>query len=218
MNRITILLFCIYLVNTWAQNPIGLRASASLRNILFGTAIRVNNLRQDADFDQYNANIRNNYQLIVPEFELKAEHVWFGENVYNFTDPDWLIGATPNSTGWVQQNKMQLRGHNLVWGSDKRIPNWLLNIESSITSDKAKSLMSDYIHTLVGRYRGKIPWWDVVNEAIANLDNDTHPFNLRDCFWFRKLGPDYIKYAFIFAHEADPDVQLYYNDYNIEAT
>lgn len=103
-----IVLFYIYLINIviiCAQNPIGLRASASLRGTLFGTAVRVENLRQDIDFDQYNANIRNNYQLIVPEGELKPEHLWLNENVYNFTDPDWLIGATPNSTAWVQQNK-----------------------------------------------------------------------------------------------------------------
>jgi len=76
--------------------------------------------------------------------------------------------------------------------------------------------MSDYIHTVVGRYRGKIAWWDVVNEAIDDSLNNSHPFNLRDCFWFRKLGPDFMKYAFIFAHETDPNVQLYYNDYRIE--
>jgi hypothetical protein len=61
----------------------------------------------------------------------------------------------------------------------------------------------------------KIHWWNVINEAGSD-DNETSPFNLRDSFWYRKLGPDFIKYAFIFAHEADPDVQLYYNEYNIE--
>jgi hypothetical protein len=91
-----------------------------------------------------------------------------------------------------------------------------LKQESSITSDKAKSLLSDYIHAVVGRYRGKIPWWDVINEAIDD-SNNSRPFNLRDCFWFRKLGPDFIKYAFMFAHEADPNVKLYYNEYNIES-
>ncbi len=58
--------------------------------------------------------------------------------------------------------------------------------------------MSDYIHTLVGRYHGKIPCQDVVNEATEDSGNNTHPFNLRDCFQFRKSGLDYIKYAFIF--------------------
>jgi len=107
--------------------------------------------------------------LIVPESELKPMHLWWGDNIYNWTNPDWLVGATQNSTGWVQQNKMQLRGHNLVWPKDNRIPKWLLEQESSITSDKAKSLLSDYIHAVVSRYRGKIPWWDVPRTIIPTI-------------------------------------------------
>jgi endo-1,4-beta-xylanase len=96
------------------------------------------------------------------------------------------------------------------------MPEWLLKQESSVTPDKAKSLLSDYIHTIVSRYRGKIQLWDVVNEAIDEVRTNSHPFNIRDSFWFRKLGLDFIKYTFMFAHEADPDTKLYYNDYNIE--
>jgi endo-1,4-beta-xylanase len=153
--------------------------------------------------------------MVVAGSEFMAVHIWTGENQYNFTDSDWMLGATPNSTGWVQQMGFQIRGHNLVWAFDKRIPAWLLAQESSITPDKAKSLLSDYIHTVVGRYRGKIQWWDVINEAISNY-NETRPFNLRDSFWYRKLGPDFIKYAYIFAHEADPSAKLFYNEYDIE--
>jgi endo-1,4-beta-xylanase len=201
----------------FAQNPIGLRVPASLRGLLLGTAAGVNNLRNNVDGGNYTFNIKKNYQLVVAENELKPQEIWKGDNVYDFTDPDWLVGATPNSTGWIQQNGLQLRGHNLLWAGDSHMPGWLLKEESSITPEKAKSLLSDYIHTVVGRYRGKIPWWDVVNEAIDDAYNNTHPFNLRNCFWFRKLGPDFMKYAFIFAHEADPDAQLYYNDYSIES-
>ncbi|CAF1673162.1 unnamed protein product, partial [Didymodactylos carnosus] len=111
---------------------------------------------------------------------------------------------------------MQIRGHTLVWATDNTIPHWLLQQESSITPDKAKSLMSDYIHAVVGRYRGKIPSWDVVNEAVDDAQNNGHPFNMRNCFWFRKLGQDFVKYAFMFAHQADPQARLYYNDYNTE--
>jgi endo-1,4-beta-xylanase len=212
------LCFYIFLTNCFAvlaQDPIGLRASASLRGFLVGTAADVVLLRRNADAGQYISNIKKNYQLIVPESELKAQYIWKGDNVYDFTDADWLLGATPNSTGWIQQNGMQLRGHNLVWPRDQYIPGWLLAQESSITPDKAKSLLSDYIHTVVTRYRGKIEWWDVVNEAIDD-QNNTNPFNLRNSFWLRKLGPDFMKYAFMFAHEADPDAQLYYNDDGIE--
>jgi endo-1,4-beta-xylanase len=200
----------------WAQNPLGLRASSALRGILFGTAASINSLRKDVDGGQYNSYIKKNYQVIEPENDFKPMKLWRGPNNYSWTDSDWLLGATANSTGWAQQNGMQIRGHTLVWANDKRTPDWLLKQESSISSDKAKSLLSDYIHAVVGRYRGKIPWWDVVNEAVDDVKNNSRSFNLRDCFWYRKLGQDFVKYAFIYAQQADPQAQLYYNDYNNE--
>ncbi len=163
-----------------AQNLIGLRVPASLRGLLLGAEAEVLHLQENADDGQYIFNLKKNYQLVVPGFEMKAQHLWLGDNLYNFTDPDWLLGDRSNSTGWIQQNGMRLRGHNLVWAGDSHLPKWLLEQEPSITSDKAKSLMSDYIHTVVGRYRGKIAWWDVVNEAIDDSTNNSHPFNLRD--------------------------------------
>ena len=201
--------------NISAQNPIGLRAGAFLRGILFGTAADVVYLRNGSDYGKYNEQINNNYLLIVPETELKPISVWQGENMYNWVDADFLLGA-PGNTGWAQQNYMQVRGHNLVWAYDEWIPDWLLKAESTITPDKAKQLLSDYIHAVVGRYRGKILCWDVINEAVDDQTN-TNPFNIKDSFWLRKLGPDYLKYAFMFAHEADPDVKLYYNEYGIES-
>ncbi len=202
-------------VSIWAQNPIGLRAASFLRGIPFGTAVRIEYLRENIDYEDYNDKLKNNYQLIVPEGEFEPPPIWRGEKIYDFNNSDFLLGSTPNSTGWVQQNFMQIRGHNLVWAKDKWTPQWLLDEEPSMTPDKAKQLLSDYIHNVVGRYRGKIPSWGVVNEAV-DTDNNTNPFHLRNCFWLRKLGPDYIKYAFIFAQEADPDVQLYYNENDIE--
>jgi endo-1,4-beta-xylanase len=213
---LTLYLFLVNSLAVLALDPIGLRVSASLRGLPLGSASAVNNLRQNVDAGQFVSHIKTNYDLIVPENELKPQQIWKGDNVYDFTDGDWLLGATPNSTGWIQQNGMRLRGHNLLWARDEVIPGWLIREESSITPDKAKSLLSDYIHTVVTRYRGKIEWWDVVNEAIDDQDNK-NPLNLRNCFWLRKLGPDFMKYAFMFAHEADPDAQLYYNEYSIES-
>ena len=207
--------FIFFLVVVSAEQPIGLRVIGSLRGLLLGTAAGVNNLRNEIDSGGYNQKLKENYQLIVAENELKPDSIWLGENLYDWTKPDWLLGSQPNTTGWIQQNGMILRGHNLVWPPDACTPNWLLRDEASITPEKAKGLLSDYIHAVVGRYRGKIPWWDVVNEAIDD-ENNTRPLNLRDGFWFRKLGPDFLKYAFTFAREADPEVKLYYNEYGIE--
>src|SRR6185436_14691463 len=73
--------------------------------------------------------------------------------------------------------------------------------------------MRDHIHTVVGRYKGKVKIWDVVNEAIA--DNGTNV--LRSSLWLEIIGPDFIAKAFAYAHEADPDAILRYNDYGLES-
>src|SRR5690606_3202536 len=80
------------------------------------------------------------------------------------------------------------------------------------SKDSLLNRLRDHIHTVVKRYKGKIYAWDVVNEAI-----DDNPANyLRPSEWLKICGEDYIAKAFIYAHEADPDAQLYYNDYNTE--
>src|SRR4029079_13329115 len=88
-----------------------------------------------------------------------------------------------------------------------------------LDADKAKltQRLRDHITTLVGHYKGKIKSWDVVNEAINdNGDAQTAQTEyLRNSQWLRNLGPDFLTLAFKFAHEADPDATLYYNDYGI---
>ena len=76
--------------------------------------------------------------------------------------------------------------------------------------------LKDHIITLVGRYKGKIRSWDVVNEAINDF-GDAQTENLRNSSWLKALGPEFVTLAFKFAHEADPDAKLYYNDYGIES-
>jgi endo-1,4-beta-xylanase len=74
--------------------------------------------------------------------------------------------------------------------------------------------MRDHIHTVVGRYKGKIKVWDVVNEAIS--DGGTNVLR-ENSPWFQIIGPDFIAKAFEYAHEADPDAILRYNDYGLES-
>ena len=75
--------------------------------------------------------------------------------------------------------------------------------------------LKDHIMTVVGRYKGRITGWDVFNESIAD-GGDGSTENLRTNSWYRVVGPDVLTMAFKWAHEADPDAQLYYNDYNID--
>jgi len=72
--------------------------------------------------------------------------------------------------------------------------------------------MHDHIFTVVGRYRGKVKVWDVVNEAVADQGTNI----LRNSLWLQIIGPDFIAKAFEYAHEADPDAILRYNDYGLE--
>lgn len=110
------------------------------------------------------------------------------------------------------QHKMAVIGHTLVWHS--QTPRWVFEGEGGqpATREVLLQRMREHIQTVVGRYRGRIKGWDVVNEAIA----DGGPDGLRDSPWRRIIGDDFIDHAFRFAREADPDAELYYNDYALE--
>ena len=80
--------FVFFLVVVSAEQSIGLRVIGSLRGLLLGTAAGVNNLRDEIDSGQYNQKLKENYQLIVAESELKPDSIWLGENLYDWTNPD----------------------------------------------------------------------------------------------------------------------------------
>jgi GH35 family endo-1,4-beta-xylanase len=115
---------------------------------------------------------------------------------------------------WCADNRIAVHGHTLVWHS--QTGNWFFR---DADKEKVTQRLKNHINTLVGRYRGKILSWDVVNEAISDRGNaeTARTENLRDSPWLKALGPEYLTLAFKFAHEADPQARLYYNDYGIEA-
>lgn len=93
---------------------------------------------------------------------------------------------------------------------------WLRSLNGPVaTREVALERLKSHIMTVAGRYKGKVVGWDVVNEAI-NDGGDGSTENLRDFSWYKVVGPDVLTLAFKWAHEADPNAQLYYNDYNIE--
>jgi endo-1,4-beta-xylanase len=100
-------------------------------------------------------------------------------------------------------------GHVLVW--HQQTPAWVFAGEGGAPLDRKTALarMKSHIDTVVGRYRGKIGGWDVVNEA---LEEDG---SLRQTPWLKAIGEDYVSRAFELAHAADPAAELYYNDYNL---
>ncbi|MFL6549139.1 MAG: endo-1,4-beta-xylanase [Povalibacter sp.] len=107
------------------------------------------------------------------------------------------------------KNGMRLVGHTLVWHS--QTPSWAFIGDNGqrISADALKKRMQTRIDTLLGRYRGRIHMWDVVNEAIEDDDK-----GWRKSPWFEILGPEFMERAFRLAHDADPKAHLMYNDYN----
>ena len=149
--------------------------------------------------------IKSQFNVITPENSMKPDSVHPAEDRWTWTNADKLVA-------FCQENKIQLVGHCLVWhGQTGR---WFFQGENGqpVTRETAIERMRQHIHTEVGRYKGKIKGWDVVNEAIA----DGGPDVLRDSPWRRILGEDFLDHAFRFAREADPKAELYYNDYGLE--
>ena len=143
------------------------------------------------------------FNTISPENVLKFEVVHPRLDAYNFEPGDRYVA-------FGEKNKMFIVGHCLVWHS--QTPRWVFQDADGkpLTRDSLLERMHDHIHTVVGRYKGRIAGWDVVNEAL-NEDG-----TLRQSPWLKIIGDDYILKAFQFAHEADPQAELYYNDYSLE--
>jgi endo-1,4-beta-xylanase len=178
-----------------AQNR-PLRVPADERGFFIGAAVDMSPFRNEP---QYLETLRREFNIIVAENAFKMDAVRPSRTAFNFTDTDALVS-------FAQANNMRVRGHTLVWHN--QLPGWLTS--GNFTRDQVIDIMRDHIFTFVGRYRGMVEAWDVVNEAID--DNA----QMRNSFWLQRIGPDYIRLAFEFARQADPDAKLYYNDYSIE--
>lgn len=149
------------------------------------------------------ALIAAQFNSISPENCLKWENVHPQPGQYDFTLADQYVA-------FGQKHHMFIVGHNLVWHN--QVPAWVFHDDKGnlLTRDALLARLKDHIDTVVGRYKGRIQSWDVVNEAL-NEDG-----TLRQSLWYKIIGPDYIAKAFEYAHQADPAAQLNYNDYNID--
>jgi endo-1,4-beta-xylanase len=146
--------------------------------------------------------VTRHFNTITPENMLKWEVVHPEPNRYAFEAQDRFVA-------FGQQHGMFVVGHTLVW--HQQTPAWVFKGDDGkpIGREALLERMRSHIETVVGRYRGRIHGWDVVNEALA--EDGT----LRKTPWLDAIGEDFIYKAFEFAHKADPGAQLYYNDYNL---
>lgn len=146
--------------------------------------------------------VETQFNSITPENIMKSEEIHPEEGRFYFDLSDKFVD-------FGEKNGMKIIGHALIWHS--QLSDWFCVDENGddVSAEVLKERMKTHIHTIVGRYKGRIHGWDVVNEAI--LDDGAW----RESKFYEILGEDFMKYAFEYAAEADPDAELYYNDYSM---
>lgn len=145
--------------------------------------------------------VKSQYNQVVAENCMKGEAIHPEINRYDWTDGDKLAQ-------WAADNNMTLIGHCLIWHSQP--PKWMFtDYDGKLVSREVLiGRMYKHIMDVVTHYKGKVKGWDVVNEAFEDDGS------FRQSLYYKIIGPEFIELAFQFAHEADPDVELYYNDYS----
>ena len=169
-------------------------------DFLIGAAINVdhvNGLDPKAD-----SIVTKHFSSVVAENCMKSMEIHPQENVYNWTDADKFVE-------YGTERGMAVIGHTLIWHS--QLSPWFpYDSEGNyVTPEVLKQRMRDHITTVMKRYKGKIKGWDVVNEAI--MEDGSY----RKSPFYEILGEEFIPFAFKCAMEADPDAELYINDYNM---
>jgi endo-1,4-beta-xylanase len=173
----------------------------------FKNDFRIGAALNEFQFTGQNTNaaalVRQQFDTISPENALKWESIHPQPDQFDFAAADRYVE-------FGRENGMFIVGHTLVWHS--QTPDWVFQDDRGkpVDRDTLLARMSNHIATVVGRYKGKIGGWDVVNEALK--ENGT----LRNSPWRKIIGDDYLLKAFQFAHAADPQAELYYNDFSLE--
>ena len=177
-----------------------LRQAAGKR-LLLGCAVAAVDLQDP----KLTSLIAEQFNCLTPEYDLMPEKMVADGWKFTFEQGDKVVA-------FAEKNKMPVIGHMLVWHFVSR--KWLFETadRKPLAREEALANLKRYIGEVMSHYRGRIRIWNVVNEAISDKDGEY----LRDTPAWRAIGDDYVLKAFEFAHAADPDAELYYNDYNIE--
>ena len=208
LSYLLVLFACNESKNTQAQNYPAIDPSPGLKDYYkkyfpIGVSVMPSNLKGDeAEL------ILQQFNSLTPENSMKMAPIHPEENRYYWNDADSIVA-------FAQRNGLKLRGHALCWHN--QTPGWLFKDSTGniVTKEVLLQRLKDHITAVVSRYKGKIYAWDVVNEAISDKPGEY----LRPSLWYQICGEEYIAKAFEYAHAADPNAVLFYNDYNeINAT
>lgn len=177
-----------------ATQPGTLRAAAEQRGLLVGAAVFPAALEDQ----RYAETLAREFNLITPENDMKWVSIHPEPARWNFTPADTLVR-------FAEKHGMKVKGHCLIW--HEALPEW---VKQDMPKERFRAIVRQHILKLVGRYRGRVWAWDVLNEVVDNKEG------LRQSIFLERLGEDYIAEAFRTAHEADPKALLIYNDYGAE--
>jgi endo-1,4-beta-xylanase len=223
------------ITNTTPQKTL---KEAYAKKFLIGTASDLRGL-SEAELE----NVKTQYDILTPENCMKPQSLHPSAGRYNFAIADTLVDwclrngvkVWGHTLGWhaqtppwffqavnpdTEETAQPVRRPRMSWDPNAPRPSmaemWRRNIKGELASrEVALERLEKHIKTVVGRYKGRIIGWDVFNESIED-SGDCKTENLRTFSWYQVVGPEVLTLAFKWAHEADPDAQLYYNDYNIE--
>jgi endo-1,4-beta-xylanase len=166
------------------------------------TGVSVNQWEVEGDQESHWDVITKNFNWVVAENCMKCEVIHPQEGVYDFTLADKFVDK-------AKAAGLKVQGHCLIWHS-QCAPWFHFDKDGKLVSrEELKKRMREHIYTIVSHFKGRIDAWDVCNECF---EDDGSP--RKSLFW-QILGTDYIPLAFQYAHEADPNVQLFYNDYSM---
>ena len=180
-----------------------IRELAKERGRFIGTILNSEWFNDDIE-PEFEEIHKTQFNVVVAENEMKFDATEPAENEFNFTKGDKMVE-------YAKANKIRVRGHALAWHS--QVAAW---VSSNYAGQKEKLLavLKNHIEKVVGHYKGQVAEWDVVNEAI----NDEYNADWRSSgsVWYEGIGAEFLDSAFVWAHKADPNAELCYNDYSLE--
>ncbi|WP_030543149.1 endo-1,4-beta-xylanase [Streptomyces albus] len=182
--------------------------SAAPDGFYVGTAVAGGGHHLEQDYpdpftydEEYRKVLGQQFNSVSAENQMKWEFIHPERDRYDF-------GAADAIADFADRHQQVVRGHTLLWHSQN--PEWLE--QGDFSKEELRSILKEHITTVVGRYAGRIQQWDVANEIFDEQGN----LRTEENIWIRELGPEIVADAFRWAHEADPEAKLFFNDYGVE--
>ena len=183
-------------LKTLASFPIGVAVNAGFEN---------NSIINSSTSAQQQTVVFPNFNQMTAGNIMKMGYLHPQENTFTFSQADDFVA-------FANANGINVHGHTLIWHADYQVPAFMTNY----TGDFA-AMLKNHVQTIVSHFQGRVVSWDVVNEALADDGQPTVNNILRSTIFSQKMGQGFIDQPFINARAVDPQVDLFYNDYNIEA-